>query len=129
MRKDKERPIWHARSGETVPLPIDPGYFGRIQNLGIGTLLKAQILCPLGARSKIVLPRFDHTDEARATEVPSGTLIAREAVERDDVVLRGTAFYKSSGPGLTPVGYTCLFSPMLGVKAVQLGSGPKTGIK
>lgn len=50
----------------------------------------------------------------------AGNLIAGEKAERYDVAVEGTSFYKSSGPDLAAVKFTCLLSRALEVKAVQL---------
>jgi hypothetical protein len=41
-------------------------------------------------------------------------------VERFDVVTTGTAIYKTGGIDMDAIDFTCLFSPMLEVKAVEI---------
>jgi hypothetical protein len=56
---------------------------------------------------------------------PEGTLIEGVPAERYDVVVTGTALYKSIGPDMAAVDFTCLFSPVLEVKAIQIISTNK----
>jgi hypothetical protein len=46
--------------------------------------------------------------------------IAGNTAESYDIMVHGNAFYKLPGPDLDEVNFTCLFSPMLELKAIQL---------
>ena len=84
-------------------------------------------VCSDAARAKINLPNFDHSSSYVAKEVNLGNaryhigeLFAGVAAERYDIAVSGTALYKASGPDLKGIDFTCLLSPMLDVKAIQL---------
>ena len=53
-------------------------------------------------------------------EKPAGKSIAGQKADRYDIVIMGKSFYKSAGPDLAAVKFTCLLSRALDVKAVQL---------
>ncbi len=82
--------------------------------------------CRQAAQAKIDLPNFDHSVYSNVVEVNigrrlyrPGSMIAGKPAQRYDVAVTGTALYKSSGPDLKAVNFTCLFSPMLEVKAIR----------
>jgi len=64
-------------------------------------------------------PDFDHSMHFPLAEVKPGALIAGKKAERYDIVLDGRLFYKSAGPDLAKIEFTCLLSPMLEFKAIQ----------
>lgn len=76
---------------------------------------------------KINRPGFDHgviTSSVIAVKqgAPSysvGTNIGGIKAQRHDAVVTGHAFYKSSGPDLETVNFTCLLSPSADLKAIQ----------
>jgi hypothetical protein len=87
--------------------------------------------CREAAVLKINRPHFDHSvfmapggieisNVGHSGRFHVGMLIGGQEVKRYDIVTTGTAFYKSLGPDLRAVQFTCLFSPMLEVKAIQL---------
>jgi hypothetical protein len=79
--------------------------------------------CLDAALSKSNRGGLDHSVNNAAFEVDlnrAGTSIAGQKAERYDVAVEGTSFYKSSGPDLVAVKFTCLLSRALEVKAVQL---------
>jgi len=82
--------------------------------------------CLASVPDKIGRPGFDHSVyssvyEASGTEPRSTMSIAGLKTSRYDILVKGTAFYKARGPDLTAVEFTCLLSPMLELKAVQVG--------
>jgi hypothetical protein len=100
---------------------------------GINTQAGGQMAgnrCREAAAKKINRPNFDHSVFMAPGGVEigighygryyPGMLIGGKEVKRYDIVTTGTAFYKSLGPDLTAVQFTCLFSPMLEIKAIQL---------
>jgi len=90
-----------------------------------GSALAAKI-CMEAAPAKIDRPNFDHSVYSTVVEISLGSplyrpgaSIAGEKAERYDVAVKGTAFYKSDGPDLASVNFTCLLSPMFDIKAIQ----------
>ena len=86
-------------------------------------------LCRDKAVAKIDRPNFVHSvyypSEIAEVNIGypryhPGVVIAGRTAERYDIVVTGTAFYKSSGPDLAAVKFTCLFSPTLSVKAISI---------
>lgn len=106
-----EQSFWHA---------IKP------KGLGIGTQQARSMAikaCLDAALSKSSRSGLSHSVNNSIFEVDinrAGTTIAGEKAERYDIVVQGTSFYKSSGPDLAAVKFTCLLSRALQVKAVQL---------
>jgi hypothetical protein len=85
--------------------------------------------CREVARTKINRPNFDHSSVSggavevnvtRGVRFPVGIDIAGVKAQRYDVIVAGTALYKSSGPDMVAVDFTCLLSPMLEIKALQI---------
>ena len=86
--------------------------------------------CREAAVKKINRPNFDHSvfmapggveiGLGRGGRYYPGMLIAGKVVNRYDIVTTGTAMYKSLGPDLAAVQFTCLFSPTLEIKAIQI---------
>lgn len=71
-------------------------------------------------------PNFDHIGMWDVTEINvdrpkdrPGALIAGVKAVRYDIVVRGTALYKTSGLDLADIQFTCLLSPMLDLKGIQ----------
>jgi hypothetical protein len=86
----------------------------------------ASNVCLKAVPAKINRPKFDHSVYSWVGEVNIGSpldhpgaLIAGKIASRYDIVVDGTAFYKSVGPDLAAVKFTCLLSPMLELKAIQ----------
>ncbi|HLP98767.1 MAG TPA: hypothetical protein VK149_10010 [Sideroxyarcus sp.] len=111
-----EQSYWHL----IRPKQFEPG----IHN-SKGISMAANV-CLEAAPLKINRPNLDHSVYSSVVEVhigsPSyhpGALIAGKKAERYDIAVKGTSFYKSSGPDLLAVHFTCLLSPMLDVKAIQ----------
>lgn len=93
---------------------------------GIDNHSKAANICLDAAPAKINRPNFDHSVYSTVVEINigrplyhPGASIAGKKSERYDIAVKGTSFYKSSGPDLAAVNFTCLLSPMLDVKAIQ----------
>jgi hypothetical protein len=112
-------PFWHL----VRPEQFAPGIHtvaGRVQ---------ADDVCCKVAREKVNREGFDHSfgytgdvDEITLDVGPwylPGVKVAGMKAERYDIAVVGKLFYKSSGPDLTAFRVSCLFSPMLEVKAVQ----------
>ena len=111
-----EQGYWHLLR----PQQFQPGI-----NTPKGREMAANV-CLEAAPSKIGRPDFDHSVYSSVTEVNkaspryrAGALIAGVKAERYDIAVEGTSFYKSSGPDLTAVEFTCLLSPMLDIKAIR----------
>jgi hypothetical protein len=49
-----------------------------------------------------------------------GASIAGMTANRYDIAVTGTSFFRTMGPDLAAVKFTCLLSPMLDVKAIQI---------
>jgi hypothetical protein len=86
-------------------------------------MLMVQDVCRDAIRKKI-RDRFAHSvvsfSYLAVQEIRhSGTMIAGTKADPYDIVVKGTAFYKSDGPDLAPIAFSCLLSPMLDVRAVQ----------
>ncbi len=126
----KYGPVW-VRNEDSTPalwrLPNKPKQFSP----GIHTLAGraiAMMRCIDAAVAKIDHPNYDHTsgggiEEVGATKTSrysTGLLIAGVKAEQYDVIVSGTAMYKSAGPDMEAVPMVCLFSPMLEVKAIQI---------
>lgn len=111
-----EQSYWHL----IRPKGFEPGI-----NTQTGISMAAKV-CLDAAPSKINRPNFDHSVYASVVEVNFGSPlyhpgapIAGRRAERYDIAVTGMSFYKSSGPDLTTVKFTCLLSRMLDVKAIQ----------
>jgi len=83
-------------------------------------------VCLQAAPAQMNRPNFDHSVYSSVVEIALGSPRYRPGLsvggmkaERYDIAVEGTLFYKSSGPDLAAVNFTCLLSPMLEVKAVQ----------
>jgi hypothetical protein len=79
-------------------------------------------VCLEAALSHSTRNGLDHSVNNAIFEIDfnrAGTLVAGEKAERYDIAVRGTSFYKSSGPDLSAVKFTCLLTRALKVKAVQ----------
>jgi hypothetical protein len=111
-----EQGFWHV----IKPKQFEPGI-----NTTMGVSIAANA-CLKVVPVRINRPNFDHSVYSAVMEVALGTpkyhpgsLIAGKLAERYDIAVEGTAFYKSIGPDLAAVKFTCLFSPMLELKAIQ----------
>ena len=111
-----EQGYWHL----IRPKQFEPGI-----NTTRGRDMAAKV-CVETAPAKINRPNLDHSVYSAVVEIAvagpryhSGALIAGKKAERYDIAVEGTSFYKSSGPDLTAVNFTCLLSPMLDIKAIQ----------
>jgi hypothetical protein len=116
------------QEGGTPWHPIKPPQFDPSISSQRGNEIAAD-RCREAARIRINRPNFNHSSvlgsavEVRAmrgVRYPVGGLIAGAKAERYDVVVTGTALYGSAGPDMLAIKFTCLFSPMLEVKAIQL---------
>jgi hypothetical protein len=112
-----ENSNWHL----IKPKQFEPGFKTRD-----GRSIAAKV-CVKAAQVEINRPNLDHTAQFSAVEIDIGSplyhpgaLIAGKVAERYDIAVKGTSFYKSSGPDLAAVNFTCLLSPVLDVKAIQL---------
>jgi hypothetical protein len=86
----------------------------------------AENACLKAAPARIERPNFDHSVSSAPVKVNIGSplyhpgaLTAGKRAERNDVVVKGTSFYKPAKPDLTAINFTCLLSPMLELKAIQ----------
>lgn len=86
-------------------------------------IAKAAKACLAVASTKITRSSLDHSVSTGVQEVqkrspmyPLGKTIGGAKIERYDVAVTGKSFYKSGGPDLDTVNFTCLFSPMLVLK-------------
>ena len=82
--------------------------------------------CIEAVPAKINKPNFDHIVRMSVVEIDNtgphyraGLIIGGKKAARYDIAVTGTSFYKSSGPDLTAVNFTCLLSPMLDILAIQ----------
>lgn len=112
-----EQSYWHL----IKPKQFEPGI-----NTPKGISMAANV-CLQAARKKIDRPDFDHSVYSAVVEVNIGSPVyhpgaqlAGKKADRYDVAVEGSAFYKSSGPDLTAIKFTCLLSPTLELKAFQL---------
>jgi hypothetical protein len=102
------------------PQQFEPGI-----NTPKGISMAASV-CLEAVPAKVTRPNFDHSVYSGVFEVGiqgplyrAGASVAGTKAERYDIAVTGTAFFKSSGPDLQSTTFTCLLSPMLGVKAIQ----------
>lgn len=117
-----EQSFWHL----IKPRQFEPG---------IGTsegVARACNVCLRPAPDKINRPDFDHAVCMGPHEINLGSplyhpgiSVGGKTADRYDVAVKGTAFYKSSGPDLASVKFTCLLSPMLDLKAIQVDASGK----
>lgn len=112
-----EQSFWHL----IKPKQFEPGI-----NTSKGISMAANV-CIEAARTKINRPNFDHSVYSAVVEVNiggpkyhPGAQIAGKNAERYDIAVEGSSFYSSSGPDLTAIKFTCLLSPTLELKAIQL---------
>lgn len=97
----------------------------------IGQQMAANV-CLEGTKAKINRSNFDHiaywaiveitgnNGSGRSPKYHEGILIDGTKAERYDIAVEGRSFYKSVGPDLAFVNFTCLLSPMLDIKAIEL---------
>ena len=111
-----EQSFWHL---------IKPKQFEPAINTPVGTSMAGNA-CLKAAATQINRPNFDHSVYSTVVEVELGrpkyhprAVIAGKSAERFDVAVEGMYFYRSSGPDLEAIKFTCLFSPMLELKAVR----------
>ena len=111
-----EQGYWHL---------IRPEQFKPGINTDKGIAMAAKV-CLDAASDELNRPNFDHIVYSAVIEVnPStprykpGLSIAGKKANRYDIAVEGTSFYKSNGPDLTSVKFTCLLSPMLDIKAIK----------
>lgn len=102
------------------PKQFEPGI-----NTNQGRGMAAKV-CLEAAPSKLNRPNFSHSVYSAVVEInlsgpryKPGLAVGSVKAERYDIAVEGTLFYKSAGPDLSPVNFTCLLSPMLEVKAVR----------
>jgi hypothetical protein len=112
-----EQSYWHL----IKPKQFEPGI-----NTPRG-ISKAANVCLEAAQAKINRPNFDHSVYSAVVEVNVGSptyhpnaQIAGKSAERYDIAVEGSSFYKSPGPDLAAIKFTCLLSPTLELKAIQL---------
>lgn len=112
-----ELSYWHL----VGPKRFEPGID---TESGISMAAKA---CFDAAPARINRPNFDHSVYTSLHEINIGSpfyhpgaSIAGTRAERYDIEVQATSFYKASGPDLTGVKFSCLLSPTLEVKAIQL---------
>jgi len=60
---------------------------------------------------------------------PEGRLIGGVAAKQYDVVIEGTSLYKSNAIDMNAYRFTCLMSPMLDIRAIQIGGQNTTKSK
>lgn len=109
-----ENPHWHV---------IKPRQFEPSINTSEGSDI-ASDRCRKVAEEKMKRPDFDNARaDVAVVEVNLGSplyypgaIIGGQKAKRYDVVVKGTTFYKSTGPDLLAVNFECLFSPMLELK-------------
>ena len=80
-------------------------------------------VCREAALSRAAQNGFDHSVNNAIFEVDinrAGSLIAGQKAQRYDIAVEGTAFYKSAGPDLRAIKFTCLLTRALKVRAVQM---------
>lgn len=111
-----EQGYWHL----VRPKQFEPGI-----NTTEGRAMAAKV-CVEAAPAKMNRPNLDHSVYSAVVEIGiggpryhSGASIAGKRAERYDIAVEGTSFYKSSGPDLSAVKFTCLLSPMLDIKVIQ----------
>jgi hypothetical protein len=87
---------------------------------------KAARVCLETAPPKLNRANFDHSVYSGVVEIDlssslyrPGMAVGSTKAQRYDIAVEGTLFFRSSGPDMTAVKFTCLLSPMLEVKAVQ----------
>jgi len=112
-----EQNYWHL----IRPQGFKPGI-----DTSTGIAMAAKV-CLDAVPTRINRPDFDHSVYTSVVEISIGSplyhpgaSIAGKIAERYDIAVQGTSFYKSSGPDLTAANFTCLLSPMLDVKAIQI---------
>lgn len=112
----------------------DPAYFSLIKpkqfEPGIHTdkgIAMAANTCLEAVPAKINKPNFDHIVRMAVVEIDNsgplyraGLVIGGKKAARYDIAVTGASFYKSSGPDLIAVNFTCLLSPMLDIISIQL---------
>lgn len=104
------------------PQQFEPG-INTVQGISM-----AAKVCTIAVPEKINKPNFDHIIYSSVLEIqPSNAGIYKPGVkyagvksERYDIAVTGKSFYKTSGIELDSVDYTCLLSPMLEMKAIQI---------
>ena len=112
-----ENSHWHL----IRPEGFEPGIHTKV-----GMRMAAKV-CVDAAPAKINRPNFDHSVYSTVVEInigggrlyQPGVSIAGLTAERYDIAVKGMSFYKSSGPDLDVVNFTCLLSPKLDLKAIQ----------
>lgn len=120
------QPIAYSPEGNWYWSAIKPPQFSPGLNTPAGQAMAANT-CLKVAPAKINRPNFDHAvylggpiEVQKFGKYHSGVVIAGVSAARYDIVVEGTSFYKAAGPDLDAVKFTCLFSPLLAVKAIQL---------
>ncbi len=120
----KYEPASYSPEGNNWRL-IRPKQFKPGINTPKGQSMAAKV-CVDAAPAKINRPNFDHSVYSAVVEIGidgpryrAGASIAGTKAERYDIAVEGKAFYKSSGPDLAAVKFTCLLSPMLAIKGIQ----------
>ena len=111
MTPEQSYGIWHT---------IKPQGPGIATQKDRSTAIKT---CLDAALSKSKRSGLDHSVSNAIFEVDlnrAGTSIAGQKAQRYDIAVDGTSFYKSSGPDLAAVKFTCFLSRALEVKAIQL---------
>ncbi len=116
-------------TGRYEPASYSPeqGYWHTIKPEGTGIDIeanrtKAAQLCRDAALSRLPSGGLDHNINNTVVEVnlnKERAIIGGQKARRYDVIAKGTAFYRTSGPDLDAKQFTCLLSRSLTVKAVQ----------
>jgi hypothetical protein len=106
-----EQGYWHL----IKPKQFQPGY---ATNEGERV---ASSVCLKAASSKTDRPDYDHSSYFGPIEGPrrGRAVVAGKKIERYDIVLNGTLFFRSGNLDLAATSFTCLLSPMLEFKAIQ----------
>lgn len=104
-----EASYWHL----IKPDQFKPGYY---TNEGDRVALA---VCLKSASSKTATPKFDHSSHFSPFEASSGTVVGGKNAGRYDIILKGSLFFKSTGPDLAATRFVCLLTPMLEFKAIE----------
>lgn len=108
-----EQSFWHL---------VKPEQFKPGMNTDEGRAMAARA-CLEAIPDKINRPNFHHIVHTSITEagVTIGKLVGAARVERYDILVTGRSFYsQGAGPDLASVEFTCLMSPMLAMKGIQV---------
>lgn len=111
-----EQRFWHLKR----PEQFKPGI-----NTSQGQIIAAKACLDI-APDKIGRPDFNNVVQKGIVEINlssplyrPGFKVGTKKAERYDIVVMGTSFYKTKGPDLAAVEFTCLLSPMLDLRSFQ----------